>query len=139
MVGTSPDDPPTEAMGPEETYHHVFFYVIQALKILAMDPEQQCEAQGNYNVAFELQSEILSGRYPIGKGRLSALEESAIAGLASVIAAVPDSALVFANGHAPNVRNMMNPAWAPMRAQAASILALLESRIAENNAYFEQH
>jgi hypothetical protein len=110
MEGTSQGDPPTETMGPEETYHHVFFYFIKALRILAMDPEPQCEAQGNYNVAFELQSEILSGRYLIGKGRLNGLQENAIAAVASAVAAVPDSALTFANGHEPNVRNMMNVA-----------------------------
>lgn len=139
MEETSSSDAPTETMGPEETYHHVFFYFIQALRVLAMDPELQCEAQGNYNVAFELQSEILSGRYLIGKDRLSDLEESTVAALASAIDAVPDSALAFAKGHASNVRNMMNPAWTPIRAQAASLLALLDARISENNAYFAQH
>ena len=139
MEETPSGDPPTETMGPEETYHHVLFYFIQALKVLAMDPEPQCEAQGNYNVAFEPQSEILSGRYLIGKGRLNELEESAIADLAAAIDAVPDSALTFANGHAPNVRNMMDPVWVPIRLQAASLLALLDFRISENNAYFEQH
>jgi hypothetical protein len=34
---------------------------------------------------------------------------------------------------------MMHPAWAPIRAQAVSLLALLDSRIAQNKAYFEQH
>jgi hypothetical protein len=51
-----------------------------------MDPEPQCDAQGNYNVAYELQSEILSGRYLIGKRILGSLEESAIAAVASAIA-----------------------------------------------------
>ena len=137
MEGTG--DPPPETMDAEETYHHVFYYFVQALRILAMDPEPQCEAQGNYNVAFELKDEILSGRYLIGKGRLNDLEERVIVALASDITGVPDSALTFANGHTPNVRNMMHPAWAPIRAQAASLLALLNTRIAENNAYFEHH
>ena len=102
-----------------------------------MDPEPQCEAEGNFNVAQELKNEILSGRYVIGKGKLSESEETAIATLASAVAAVPDSALTFANGYAPNVRNMTHPAWPPIRAQAASILSLLNSRIAENKAYFD--
>ena len=55
-------------MDAEETYQHIFFYFIQALGILAMDPEAQCEAEGNFNVAQELKNEILSGRYVIGKG-----------------------------------------------------------------------
>jgi len=104
-----------------------------------MDADPQCESEGNFNVAQELQYEILSGRYVIGKGKLNETEEAAIAALASVVAAVPESALTFAEGHAANVRNMMHPAWTPIRAQAVSLLALLDSRIAENKAYFEQH
>jgi hypothetical protein len=139
MDRTSPDAQSSEPMDAEETYQHVFIYFIQALKILAMDPEPQCEAQGNFNVAQELKDEILSGRYVVGKGKLNESEEAAIATLASAVAAVPDSALTFANGHAPNVRNMMHPAWTPIRVQAGSILGLLEPRIAENKAYFEQY
>ena len=137
MDRASPDAQSSEPMDAEETYQHVFFYFIQALWILAMDPEPQCEAQGNFNVAQELKNEILSGRYLIGKGKLNDSQETALATLASAIAAVPDSALTFATGHAPNVRNMVHPVWSPIRAQANSLLALLDSRIAENKAYFE--
>jgi hypothetical protein len=139
MGEASSNASPTEPMGPEEEYHHVFFYFVQALRILAMGPDPQCDPQGNYNVAFELQAEILSGRYLIGKGRLDDAEEAAIAALATTISTVPDSALVFANGHASNVRNMMNPVWAPIRAEAVSLLTLLGPRILQNNAYFEKH
>jgi hypothetical protein len=133
----SPDAQPSEPMDAAETYQHIFFYFIQALGILAMDPELQCEAEGNVNVAQELKNEILSGRYVIGKGKLSESEETAIAILAAAVAAVPDSALTFANGHAPNVKNMTHPAWTPIRAQATSLLGILDSRIAVNKAYFD--
>ena len=123
-------------MDTEEKYQHIFFYFIKALRVLAMDPQSQCEAEGNFNVAQEIQYEILSGRYVIGKGKLNLSEEAAIATLASAVAAVPDSALTFAEGHLPNVKNMRHPAWTPIRAQAASLLAILGSRIIENDAYF---
>src|SRR5580658_2690872 len=96
-------------------------------------------AEGNFNVAQELQYEINSGRYVVGKGKLNPSEEAAFTTLASAVAEVPDSALTFAEGHLPNVRNMMHPAWTPIRVQAASLLAILSSRIAENNAYFQQN
>jgi hypothetical protein len=132
------DAPPSEIMDAEETFHNVFFYFIATLKILAMEPEAQCEAQGNYNVAFELQQETLSGRYLVEKGRLDKAEEIAIEALASAISELPKSALAFANGHKPNVLNMEHSAWKPIRAQAASLLVLLIPRIAENNTYFER-
>jgi hypothetical protein len=139
MERTSPGNRPTEPMDAEEKYHNIFLHFVNALRILAMDPEPQCHAEGNYNVAQELQYEILSGRYVIGKGKLNEVEESTIAALASAIAAVPDSALTFADGHRPNVRNMKHPAWTPVRAQAVSLLAILGSRIAENSAYFQKN
>ena len=126
-------------MHPEEKYQNIFFYFIKALRVLAMDPESACEAEGNFNVAQELQYEILSGRYVIGKGKLNPSEEAAIAALASAVAGVPDSALTFAEGHLPNVRNMTHPAWTPIRLQAASLLTSLSPRIAENDVYFQQN
>ena len=51
----------SETMDSEENYQHVFFYPIKALRILAMDAEAQCEAEGDFNVAQELKYEILSG------------------------------------------------------------------------------
>jgi hypothetical protein len=139
MERTSPGNQPTEPMDAEEKYHNIFLHFVNALRILAMDPEPQCSAEGDFNVGQELQYEILSGRYVIGKGRLNELEESAVAALASAIAAVPDLALIFAAGHGPNVRNMKHPAWTLLRAQAASLLTLLDSRIAENKSYFQKN
>jgi hypothetical protein len=126
-------------MDAEEKYQQIFSEFAHALRSLAMDADPQCESEGNFNVAQELQYEILSGRYVIGKGKLNETEETAIAALASAVAAVPESALTFAEGHAANVRNMMHPAWTPIRAQAVLLLALLDPRIAQNKAYFEQH
>jgi hypothetical protein len=125
-------------MDAEEQYQNIFFHFIKALRVLGMDPERQCNAEGNFNVAQELQYEILSGRYIIGKGRLNPSEEGAVTNLASAVAGVPDSGLTFAEGHLANVRNMQHPAWTPIRMQAASLLTILSSRIAENDAYFKQ-
>jgi hypothetical protein len=138
MDRAPPDPLHTDAMDAEETFHNVFHQFIATLRFLAMEPEATCEAQGNYNVAFELQQEALSGPYLVDKGRLDRAEEIAINAFASTVSDLPKSALVFAKGHEPNVRNMKHAAWTPIRAQAASLLVLLTPRIAENNAYFER-
>jgi hypothetical protein len=91
-------------------------------------PEAQCNAQGNYNVGFELQEETLAGRFLIGKSRLSASEEEAIAVLAAEIGKLPKDAKSFADGHETNVKNMRHPAWVPLRAKAAELLELLSPR-----------
>lgn len=138
MEPTSSGKQPDSPMDTEEKYHNIFLHFVNALRILAMEPESQCHAEGNYNVAQELQYEILSGRYVIGKGKLNEIEEAAIATLTAAVGAVPDSALTFAEGHSANVRNMTHVSWTPMRAQASLLLSLLHSRIDENKAYFEQ-
>src|SRR5258708_34651800 len=97
-------------MDTEEKYQHIFFYFIKALRVLAMDPQSQCEAEGNFNVAQEIQYEIRSGRYVLGKGKLNLSEEAAIASLASAVAPVPDSALTRPQCHLPNVNNISDPA-----------------------------
>jgi hypothetical protein len=70
MEDVSSDATLPDSMDAEETFHHVFFYFIGTLRILAMEPELQCEVQGNYNVAFELQQDTHSGRYLIDKATL---------------------------------------------------------------------
>jgi hypothetical protein len=138
MDRAPPGAPLTDTIDAEETFHNVFSQFIATLRFLAMEPEAVCEAQGNYNVAFELQQEALSGRYLVDRGRLDRAEEIAINAFASSVSDIPKSALVFAEGHEPNVRNMRHAAWTRIRAQAASLLVLLAPRIAENNAYFER-
>lgn len=59
MERASPDARPSETIVAEDTFHNVLFYFVASLSILVMEPEAQCEAQGNYNVAFELQQEAL--------------------------------------------------------------------------------
>jgi hypothetical protein len=67
LIGrTPPGTHLPETMDEEESYQHVFYYFRQSLKILAMEPEPQCGAQRNFNVAGELKDQILSGRYLIG-------------------------------------------------------------------------
>ena len=125
------DDQSPDTMDVDEAYQHVFFCFMLALRNLAtLEPATQCDAKGNRIVAHELQNEILSGRYVIGKGKLNTSEESAIAALAAAVGTVPDSALGFANG-------MQHPAWTPLRSQANLLLTQLAPRIAENNSYFK--
>jgi hypothetical protein len=124
---------------PEEIYHNDFHYFFLALRRLALEPDAQCRAEGDYNVAQELQYEIVIGRCLIGKGQLSAGEEKTIGIRAAAADALPKDALLFANGHAPNVAVMRHPAWVPLRVAAATLTVLLESKAVENRAYFEDH
>jgi hypothetical protein len=135
----SQDTVDSGGIDPEEIYHNDFHYYVLAVRRLALEPDAQCRAEGDYNVAQELQYEIIIGRCLIGKGKLTAVEEKAIGDLAAAADALPKDALLFANGHAPNVEVMRNRAWAPLRLAAATLIPLLEPRAAESRAYFQEH
>jgi hypothetical protein len=127
------------SIDPEELYHNDFHYYVLAVRRLALEPDAQCRAEGDYNVAQELQYEIIIGRCLIGKGKLSEVEEKRIGELAAAADGLPKDALLFANGHVPNVKVMQYPAWAPLRVAAAALIPLLEPRVVENRTYFEEH
>jgi hypothetical protein len=135
----SQDTVDSGGIDPEEIYHNDFHYYVLALRRLALEPDAQCRAEGDYNVAQELQHEILIGRCLTSKGKLSAAQEKGIGDLVAAVDALPKDALLFANGHAPNVEVMRNPLWAPLRVAAAVLIELLEPRVVENRTYFEKH
>jgi hypothetical protein len=136
-MGSKPQDIiASGGIDPEEIYHNDFHYFLLALRRLALEPDAQCRAEGDYNVAQELQYGIVIGRCLIGKGRLSAVEEKTIGDLAAAADALPKDALHFANGHVPNVAVMQHPAWVPLGVAAATLIVLLEAKAMENRAYF---
>jgi hypothetical protein len=139
VSSVSQDIDDSSGIDPEEIYHNDFHHYFLALRRLALEPDAQCHAEGDYNVAQELRYEIIIGRCLNGKGKLSAVEEKALGELAAAADALPKDALLFANGHAPNVEVMRNLAWAPLRVAAATLIPLLEPRAVENRAYFEEH
>lgn len=80
-----------------------FKYYALAIKKLALEPVVQCRAQGDYNVAQEIQFDIILGRSLIGRRRLSLAQEKAILNLAEAASNLPHEAVTPANGYAANV------------------------------------
>jgi len=48
-----------ELMSLEESFHNCFFYFMEAVDVLALDAAGQCEVMGNFNVAWEIQHDVL--------------------------------------------------------------------------------
>jgi len=107
----------------------LFYFIAQ--KNLALEPSAQCHAQGDNNVAQEIQLDLLLGRTLIGGGQLNVAEETAIADLAEAAHALPCHALASAIGHAANVAVLRNPVWEPLRLAAAKLILLLERRTSQ--------
>jgi hypothetical protein len=94
-----------------EALHNGFYYFLQALEKLKEGPERQCRLMGDYNTAWELQSDIAAGRYLIGNGFLDAGDEEAIAALADAVDAVPVNTLPGGAGRERNLAAMRHIAW----------------------------
>jgi hypothetical protein len=129
----------TELLSPIEAFHNGFYSFLVALRVLAKAAEAQCEAMGDFNVAWELQYDVCAGEYLARNnyGQLSASETAAIIALTQNLKGLPASVLPAASGRTLNLQAMRHGAWQPFRAQAISLLALLGPAVQRNMQYFE--
>jgi hypothetical protein len=118
-----------------EAMHNAFYYFLQALEKLKEEPERQCELMGDYNTAWELQSDVAAGRYLIGNGFLDAGDEQAIAALADAVGDVPVSTLPGGSGRERNLVAMRHASWMPLRDRAAKLRARLQPAAARTYVY----
>ena len=109
--------------------HRVF---VEALEVLASTANEQCQALGDFNVAWELKDEVQAGRYLVGSGFLSAEQEAWILALVGALDAVPATTLPAGAGRAGNLAAMNHPSWVPLRVIAIEALTVLSSITAEN-------
>jgi hypothetical protein len=118
-----------------EATHNAFYYFLRAVDVLKEEPERQCQLMGDYNTAWELQSDIGAGRYLIGKGILDRGDEDAIAALTDAVGAVPTATLPAGSGRERNLAAMQHGSWVPLRKQAAQLRARLQPAAARTYAY----
>lgn len=127
--------PATDAISDEEAFHSSYRIFLNALEMLSGSPEQQCEAMGDFNVAWELKGDVCAGRYLLNRGYLSAEQEAWIAAMAGVLEAVPAQVLPAGAGRQINLIAMRHPSWVPARVIAAHVLHALEPFTAVNSIY----
>jgi hypothetical protein len=122
-----------------EATHNAFHYFLLALDILKEQPETQCRLMGDYNTAWELQSDIAAGRYLLGKTILDKGDEDAIAALVEAIGDLPADILQAVSGRERNLAAMRHTAWAPLREQAAELRARLQPAATRTAMYLGMH
>ena len=86
-----------EPMSLEESFHNCFFYFMKAIDVLSLDALEQCDAMGNFNVAWEIQHDVLDGGTSLihwPNEYLSQPEKDAIAQVLRPIKELPDGALI---------------------------------------------
>jgi hypothetical protein len=120
----------------EEAFRNGFHYFVEALRVLAAPPVQQCEAVGDYNVAWELKDDVLDGRYLLGRGFLSDSQEVAVSHLLQILEPIDVSRLPSGAGREQNLKAMCDPCWRPVRELASRVILELAGPIADTAAYF---
>jgi hypothetical protein len=123
----------------EESFEHSLHNFLQWLEVVTMEPVQLCNAWGNYNVAWELVSDLNSDGNAIVTFPCSYLTEEQkqdVLGFLVRLSNIPDTLLVSATSISANVEAMSHPFWVSFRASASSLLQVLESSAAKNRKYF---
>ncbi len=113
-------------MSEREAFENGFFYFFEALEILASSPEAQCKRVGNYNVAWELKSDVSAVSYLLqspSSSRLSAEQRQGISELVLALDTIPKQLLVSCTTEQGNVLVMNHDSWAPLRVQASALLS----------------
>ena len=94
---------------------------IDAVEMLAMPAAKQCQAMGDYNVAWELKDDVAAGRYLMGRGCFTAEQEAWIKALIAALAAVDTQSLPAGPGGAANLAAMDQACWEPIRFLAQEV------------------
>jgi hypothetical protein len=124
-----------------DEFENSYYYFVQALQVLAQDALTQCEAMGNYNVAWELKDNLLRGAYLLNypsSARLIDEQRRGILDLMAGLESVPSTELPAGPNLQDNLAAMNHASWEPLRKQAAQLLKLLAPATEECNRYFKR-
>jgi len=123
----------------QETFEQGLSHFIGFLEVMSMEPVEQCEVWGNYNVAWELVTDLKNEGHIISTFECSYLTEQKKSEVKSFIASlssVPEALLIQAITATENQHVMSHPAWVPIRKNAAKLISILQSAVVKNKEYF---
>ncbi|MDB6062005.1 MAG: hypothetical protein JWM78_2108 [Verrucomicrobiaceae bacterium] len=122
-----------------EVFENSFHHFVQAVEVMTLPPQEQCERMGHFNVAFEIKEDVFAGAY-LTKANgcyLSFAEAAAITGLVESLKEIPSEVLSFTNIKEASLEKMKHPSWIPLRIKANNLLLVLTSAKAKNHQYFK--
>ncbi|WP_341316887.1 hypothetical protein WN982_36775 [Paraburkholderia sp. IMGN_8] len=129
----------TETISDEESFEYSLRNFLQWLEVVMMEPVELCNTWGNYNVAWELISDLNADGNVVLKAGCSYLSEEQkreVSAFLDNLNNIPKSLLVSATTISANQDAMSHPCWVPYRKTAWMLLQVLESAAARNRAYF---
>jgi len=118
---------PADSLTDQERYETARHYFIKALRLMAADASTQCELMGNFNVAWELQHDIVDFGTALMSfaGKLTEEQEQEIRAFITRANDIPPSVLAAASSAEANLKAMNNPCWFPLREGASRLLATI--------------
>jgi hypothetical protein len=119
-----------ESISLEESFHNAFLYFLEALDVLSLSAVEQCKAMGNFNVAWEIQHDVLDGGVALINWPADYLDS--IAQLLRPLSELPEAALQSENQQA-----MDHPAWAELRSRATDTIRRLDDAARRNREFFQ--
>lgn len=123
----------------EESFEYSLHNFLQWLEVMTLEPIELCNAWGNYNVAWELVSDLnTDGGASISSpcSYLNVQQKQAIQSFLASLGNIPKSVLVGATSVSANQEAMSHPCWLPFKASASALLKTLQSAATRNKAYF---
>jgi len=112
--------------------YNVFLFTVETL---AKPAEEQCQAMGDYNTAWELRDDALYGHNLIGTGFFTEQQESAVLAFMAAVRPVPVNDMPGGSGRTANLAAMRHPAWEQVRLLAKALLEIL-APVTEANRTF---
>lgn len=123
----------------EESFEYSLHNFLQWLEVMTLEPIELCKAWGNYNVAWEIVSDLnTDGTAAISSpcSYLNAQQKQAIQSFLASLGSIPKSVLVAATSIVANQEAMSHPCWLPFKASASALLKTLEPAANRNKEYF---
>jgi hypothetical protein len=129
----------SDEISEEEFFQNMYHHFHRNLDILEKDCATQCDLVGNFNVAWELQDELLKDAFTVlnyPAGGLNGEQRGLITKLMAGLEAIPKSVMSGDRTAEGNRRDMSHPCWVPLREQASKLLKALEPVTNRNAEYF---
>ncbi|GAA0720340.1 hypothetical protein [Dokdonella soli] len=121
-------------------FENAYLSVIRALRVLAASPEEACELQGHYNVAYEVKLEAEAAPYifDLPACTLTNEHKQALLGIVAALQSIPQEVLAFTSIKEESLEKMKHSSWKVPRGMARLLVDALKPTTDINSWYFEQ-
>lgn len=124
----------------QESFELSLHNFLNWLEVLTMERKELCEVWGNYNVAWELVSDLeTDGRAAVTSpyGYLTEEQKQGVRAFLDSLSDIPKELLISATSVAENEKAMSDARWVPYKSSASALLDILAPAVAKNPGRLE--